>query len=76
MKNDNKLNIESPFYSFYEIKNGDSLYKISKSDIESGPPDTATTILSSLSIKLYFSIVSFTLFSINFLLRINDIYLN
>lgn len=30
MKNDNKLNIESPFYSFYEIKNGDSLYKISK----------------------------------------------
>ncbi len=30
MKDDNKLNIESPFYSFYEIKKGDSLYKISK----------------------------------------------
>mgnify|MGYP000537275979 CR=1 FL=1 len=28
MKDDNKLNIESPFYSFYEIKKGDSLYKI------------------------------------------------
>ena len=30
MKDDNKLNMESPFYSFYEIKKGDSLYKISK----------------------------------------------
>ena len=30
MKDDNKLNIEIPFYSFYEIKKGDSLYKISK----------------------------------------------
>ncbi len=26
----NKKNIESPFYTFYEIKKGDTLYKISK----------------------------------------------
>lgn len=26
----NKKNIESPFYSFYDIKKGDTLYKISK----------------------------------------------
>ena len=26
----NRKNIESPYYTFYEIKKGDSLYKISK----------------------------------------------
>ena len=29
-ENSNKKNLESPFYTIYEIKNGDTLYKISK----------------------------------------------
>ena len=39
----NEKNIESPFYSFYEIKKGDTLYKISKDF------DVNTKLLSELN---------------------------